>query len=146
MDRCKTESKAGDVFDIRVYSKLLELDVKLGIAASDQLFGCLLNTTRSDIIKVASFVWIDDFKFLFQIIDFDQVNEYENLKQNGWVGFADFYLGRFDKQSKPIDEMDKDIYSYLLELDTRLGTTASEQLIGCLDHTVNLDIIKVYSD
>ena len=86
-----------------------------------------------------------DFKFLFQIIDFDQVNEYESLRQNDWVGFANFYLGRFDKQSKPSDEMDKDIYNNLVELDTRLGTTASEQLFACLFITTRSDIIKVAS-
>ena len=86
---------------------------------------------------------MEDSKFIFQIIDFDQVNEYENLKQTGCVGFANFYLARFDKQSKSIDEMDKDIYSHLLELDTRLGTTTSEQLFACIQITTRSDIIKV---
>ena len=86
---------------------------------------------------------MEDSKFIFQIIDFDQVNEYENLKQTGCVGFANFYLARFDKQSKSIDEMDKDIYSHLLELDTRLGATASEQLFACIHITTRSDIIKV---
>ena len=31
----------------------------------------------------------------------------------------------------------------LVELDTRLGTTTSEQLSGCVFNTLNLDIIKV---
>ena len=35
-----------------VYTKLVELDTRLGKKASRQLYECLENTTRSDIIKV----------------------------------------------------------------------------------------------
>ena len=80
---------------------------------------------------------------IFQIIDFDKVNEYESLRKMDWVGFAEFYLWRCKKESKSDDEIDKEIYTKLVKLDTRLGTTATEQLIECLDHTLNLDIIKV---
>ena len=76
------------------------------------------------------------------MIDFDKVNEYESLRKD-YVGFAEVYLERCDKESKSDDEIDKEIYTKLVKLDTRLGTTATEQLIECLDHTLNLDIIKV---
>ena len=81
---------------------------------------------------------------LFQIIDFDKVTEYEDLRKN-WVGFAHVYLNRCNKESKSDDEIDKEVYSKLVELDTRLGTTASEQLYWCVSYTLNLDIIKVQS-
>ena len=77
------------------------------------------------------------------MIDFEQVNEYESLRKKDYVGFAEVYLKRCDEESKSNDEIDKEIYSKLVKLDTRLGTTAGEQLFGCLEHTLNLDIIKV---
>ena len=80
---------------------------------------------------------------LFKIIDFDKVNEYESLRKEDYVGFAEVYLERCDKESKSDDEIDKEFYSKLVELDTRLGTTASEQLFGCLQYTTRWDIIKV---
>ena len=83
---------------------------------------------------------------IFQIIDFDKVNEYESLRKKGYVGFAEVYLKRCDKESKSDDEIDKEIYTKLVKLDTRLGTTAGEQLFGCVFYTLNLDIIKVYAD
>ena len=49
------ESKSEDHIDILVYSKLAQLDSKLGATASEQLARCLLFTTRSDIIKVLIF-------------------------------------------------------------------------------------------
>ena len=77
------------------------------------------------------------------MIDFEQVNEYESLRKLNYVGFAEVYLERCDKESKSDDEIDKEIYTKLVKLDTRLGTTASEQLFGSVSRTLNLDIIKV---
>ena len=45
--------------DEEIYTKLVELDKRLGTClatAFEQLYWCLNRTTRSDIIKVASFV------------------------------------------------------------------------------------------
>ena len=50
--RCNKESKTGGHMDVEVYSKLMELDARLGTKASEQLFDCLRRTTRWDIIKV----------------------------------------------------------------------------------------------
>ena len=72
------------------------------------------------------------------------MNEYENLRKDDWVEFAESYLWRINEESKSDDEIDKEVYSKLVELDTRLGTTASEQLYWCLYYTLNLDIIKVW--
>ena len=62
LERCKKESpysnqkKSNDETNKEVYTKLVELDTRLGRKASELLFGCLENTTRSDIIKVGGFL------------------------------------------------------------------------------------------
>ena len=69
------------------------------------------------------------------------MTEYEALKKKRWVGFAAKYLYAFE--SKSHDQIDSHIYAKLVKLDTRLGTTASEQLRWCLEFTSRSDIIKV---
>ena len=71
------------------------------------------------------------------------MNEYESLRKLGWAGFAHLYLMRFRKESKTDDEIDIQVYTKLVELDSRLGTTASEQLDWCIEYTTRSDIIKV---
>ena len=71
------------------------------------------------------------------------MNENEFLRKKNYVGFADLYLQRCDKRSHPNDVIDKEVYSKLVELDKRLGTTSSEQLFKCVLYTSNMDIIKV---
>ena len=80
---------------------------------------------------------------LFQTIDFEHVNEYESLRKKGWSGFANVYLVRCDKESKIGDKIDVEVYARLVELDTKLGTRSSEQLLYCLLLTSRWDIIKV---
>ena len=58
-------------------------------------------------------------------------------------GFAIKYLERFDKESKSDREIDREIYSKLVQLDSRLGTKASDQLYECILQTTRSDIIKV---
>ena len=71
------------------------------------------------------------------------MNEYESLRKAGWVGFAHLYLRRCNYESKTDDVIDIQVYTKLVELDSRLGTTASEQLRWCLEFTSRSDIIKV---
>ena len=71
------------------------------------------------------------------------MTEYEKLRENGWVGFAEFYLKRCDKKSKTENIADVQLYEKLVELDTRLGTTADTQLYACLELTTRGNIIKV---
>ena len=59
-----------------------------------------------------------------------------------FIGFASKYLERFDEESKSDREIDREIYSKLVQLDSRLGTKASDQLYKCLSHTTRSDIIK----
>ena len=51
LERCYRKSKSNDKINKEVYTKLVELDKRLGTKASDQLYECLKYTTRSDIIK-----------------------------------------------------------------------------------------------
>ena len=50
------QKKSNDETNKEVYTKLVELDKRLGRKASELLFGCLQCTTRSDIIKVGGFL------------------------------------------------------------------------------------------
>ena len=52
MEQCLEKSKSEDTIDIEVYTKLVELDTRLGKTAAEQLFECLFFTLRLDIIKV----------------------------------------------------------------------------------------------
>ena len=71
------------------------------------------------------------------------MNEYESLRKKGWTGFGEFYLSRCNDKSKSDDGIDIQVYNKLVELDSKLGTTASEQLYGCIECTSRSDIIKV---
>ena len=146
MTRCKKESKSNDEINKEAYSKLVELDTKLGKTASIQLYECLSHTTRSDIIKdivkVGSFPRMKNLK-LFKIIDFDEVNENKRVKKANYIGYAHFYLSQCHKDSKSDDEFVNEFYAKLIELDTRLGTSSSKQLYYCLKNTIRSDIIEV---
>ena len=78
------------------------------------------------------------------MIDLDQVDEYENFRTKDFAGFAEFFLQGLSQKSQSDDEIDTEVYAKLIELDTRLGTTATEQLIGCIAGTTRCDIIKVW--
>ena len=71
----------------------------------------------------------------------EQVHELITWNEN-FVGFASKYLERFDEESKSDREIDREIYSKLVQLDSRLGTRASDQLYKCLLHTTRSDIIR----
>ena len=60
-----------------------------------------------------------------------------------FVGFAHKYLYKFKFESMSDDQIDIEVYAKLVKLDSRLGTTASEQLAKCLQFTTRSDIIKV---
>jgi len=45
----------------------------------------------------------------------------EFLRRGPYVGFADMYRKKCKKESKPNNEIDKELYAELVKLDTRLG-------------------------
>ena len=49
-----------------------------------------------------------------------------------------------DQESKSDNEIDIQVFDKLVQLDSKLGTTASEQLTCCLEYTTRSDIIEVY--
>ena len=129
--KCWSDSKMINEADASVYRQLVEIDSVLGTSTSLQLGCCLAWTTRWDIVK---------------IIDFEQVAQYgayERMRKYGWVGFAHIYLHRCKEESESEEKIDSHVYDKLIKLDTRLGTTASEQLVTCLGHTIRWNIIKV---
>ena len=71
------------------------------------------------------------------------MNENECLKKSNHIGFAHFYFSRCNQESQSKNEIVKEVYTKLIELDTRLGTQPSEQLFMCVFHTLDLDILKV---
>ena len=72
------------------------------------------------------------------------MNEFdENAKTNGAIGYAHVYLWRCNEELKSDEEIDIDIYSELVELDTKLGISSSDQLFKCLQFTSRREIIKV---
>ena len=92
-------------------------------------------------------IWVQVLNW-FQIIDFDDINEYigsttKSTEQIKKGGFAQKYLNQFYVESKSDDEIDVEIYKQLCKLDSKLGKTASERLRLCLQHTTRSDIIKV---
>ena len=56
-------------------------------------------------------------------------------------GFAHLYLAGCGGKSD--DEIDIQVYTRLMEVDSRIGVSAAEQLCSCLFHTLRLDVIKV---
>ena len=60
------------------------------------------------------------------------------------MGFAHVYLDRLiEHESRSDDEIDIQVYTKLVELDSRLDTTPAEQLFQCIKFTQRGDLIKV---
>ena len=71
------------------------------------------------------------------------MNEYEEIRKAGGAGYAHVYLNRCHKESKTEDGIDVEVYTKLVAIDSRIGTTASEQLYQCIRFTTRSDIIEV---
>ena len=50
--KCCDKSELKNNADVAIYKQLLEIDAKLGATQSEQLYWCLYNSLRMDIIKV----------------------------------------------------------------------------------------------
>ena len=61
----------------------------------------------------------------------------------GFVGFADTYLKICIEVLKSDYLIDIKAYSELVQLDSKIGTSASKQLLQCLKYTTRKDIIEV---
>ena len=70
-------------------------------------------------------------------------DEYDELREEGYVGYAHYYLQESWNKSELKNKADVTIYKQLLEIDSKLGTTQSEQLFKCVFHSLRMDLIKV---
>ena len=70
-------------------------------------------------------------------------NVFDVLRKKGYVGYAHYYLQNCWDASELKNKADVTIYKQLLEIDSKLGTTQSEQLIGCVLNSLRIDLIKV---
>ena len=70
------------------------------------------------------------------------------LREFGCVGYAHYYLERclnesMKNESQLQNKADVTVYKQLLEIDSKLGTTQSEQLFECVFYSLRMDLIKV---
>lgn len=64
-------------------------------------------------------------------------------KEGDWVGFAHLYLQRCKEKLKSDDEVDIQVYTRLVELDSRLGMLTTKKLHFCVRYSLRLELIKV---
>ena len=69
--------------------------------------------------------------------------DHDKLRELDVVGYAHFYLFKCWNQSELKNKADVTIYTQLLEIDAKLGTTQSEQLFKCVFHSLRIDLIQV---
>ena len=69
--------------------------------------------------------------------------EFVVLREKKIIGYAHYYLSKCYDESQLENRADITIYKQLLEIDSKLGTTQSEQLAKCVSWTVRMDLIKV---
>ena len=70
-------------------------------------------------------------------LDFEEWKDYDWIKKEAGVfGYGNYYLN-----VNWYDEADASVYQKLINIDTVLGTDASQQLYGCLLWTDSWDII-----
>ena len=70
-------------------------------------------------------------------------NSFDMLRERDFVGYAHYYLQYCYDKSQLENQADITIYKQLLEIDSKLGTTQTEQLFWCVFWTVRMDLIKV---
>ena len=81
---------------------------------------------------------------LFESLGIDMIfDDYDEIREDGGVGYAHFYLDECWNESELKNKADVTIYKQLLEIDSKLGTTQSEQLLGCLCFSPQKDLIEV---
>ena len=70
-------------------------------------------------------------------------DDYDEIRKHGGVGYADYYLFKCWDGSELKNKAEVTIYKQLLETDSKLGTTQSEQLFQCVFHSLRMDLFKV---
>ena len=62
---------------------------------------------------------------------------------NYYVGYANYYLFQCWNKTDLKNEADVAVYKQLLEIDAKLGTTQTQQLLSCLYYYPRKDLIEV---
>ena len=70
-------------------------------------------------------------------------NDYNAIRKSGGVGYTQNYLQESWDESELINKADMTIYKQLLKIDSKLGTSQSEQLRWCLAYSPRKDLIEV---
>ena len=72
-------------------------------------------------------------------------NNFDVLRdeEHGFVGYANYYLKKCWNESELKNKADVTRYKQLLEIDSKLGTTQTEQLFECLLYSPRKDLIEV---
>ena len=68
-------------------------------------------------------------------------DDYDELRD--YAGYAEYYLQECWDKSQMKNNADVAVYKQLLEIDSKLGTTQSEQLFGCVSYSLRIDLIQV---
>ena len=69
---------------------------------------------------------------------------YDVLREkHGFVGYAHYYLQKCRNESELKNKADVSIYKQLLEIDSKLGTTQTEQLFQCVFYSLRMNLIEV---
>ena len=71
-------------------------------------------------------------------------NEYDVIRGQMFVGYAEYYLKNITYNESDLgNNVEIEIYKELLEIDSQLGTTQTEQLFKCVFYSVQMDLIRV---
>ena len=68
---------------------------------------------------------------------------YDELREEDFVGYAEYYLQESWDETEFVNKADVAVYKQLLEIDSKLGTTQSEQLRRCLRYSPRMQLIEV---
>ena len=79
---------------------------------------------------------------IFQEINIDQVG-LDKVRELNYVGYAHFYLQECWDESELKNKADVAVYKQLIEIDSKLGTTQTEQLRWCVAYSPRQDLIEV---
>ena len=71
------------------------------------------------------------------------LKDYDEIRERKFVGYAEYYLFKCWDESELKNKADITIHKQLLEIDSKLGTTQSEQLFECVFNSLRIDLIKV---
>ena len=67
----------------------------------------------------------------------------DKVRELGFVGYANYYVFKCLDKSEFKNKADVTVYKQLLEIDSKLGTTPTEQLFLLVFRSLRTDLIRV---